>query len=265
MDLLLFTIQHDWAVLAPIIACSIAVVGVFFNRLQFYGKNKRDVVQFIHRLQRELQRGDLHSAQTVSGQLGGIIGEVAEEGVQILSQNPHNKEGFAGAFDITLALATRKLEQTLGILGTIGTIAPYLGLFGTVVRILITFGELAQAGQASGAPQIMFGIGSALIATAFGLIVAILAVTLNNYFRGVVSRYEDDFQLLKLVFLSAAQDKNVAPASQRPNGQAVLPTPAMQQPVPQTAIPSSSVYGAYNQPSPMLNPGANPGHSGYNA
>jgi hypothetical protein len=43
-----------------------------------------------------------------------------------------------------------------------------------------------------------------LITTAFGLIVAIAAVALNNWFRAIVSGYEEDFQLLKLVFLSYA-------------------------------------------------------------
>jgi biopolymer transport protein ExbB len=55
-------------------------------------------------------------------------------------------------------------------------------------------------GQAS---QVMFGIGSALIATAFGLGVAIVAVVANNYFRSKVESFENDFQLLKLVLLSS--------------------------------------------------------------
>ena len=109
-------------------------------------------------------------------------------------------------------------------MGTIATIAPYLGLFGTVVRILLTFGDLSKAGGQTGAPEIMFGIGSALIATAFGLGVAIAAVALNNYFQSIVNRYEDDFQLLKLLFLSFADDRerlSVTPGAQpRPNREA---------------------------------------------
>jgi biopolymer transport protein ExbB len=199
MELLWFAVMNDWAVLLPIVLCSILTVAVAIERYYFYNRNKRDVVQFIHRMQRELQRGSLENAQILSAQLGGVIGEVSEEGVRVLAEQ---KEGFDRSFDITAALASRKLEKNLSILGTIATIAPYLGLFGTVVRILLTFGELSNAGNAQGAPQIMFGIGSALIATAFGLFVAIAAVALNNYFQTIVTRYEDDFQLLKLLFLS---------------------------------------------------------------
>ncbi|WP_303672664.1 MotA/TolQ/ExbB proton channel family protein [Vampirovibrio chlorellavorus] len=204
-QLLWFAIANDWMVLLPILVCSVLTVAVTIERHYFYKKNSRDVVQFIHRLQRELQRGSLENSQLLSAQLGGIIGEVSEEGIRVLAEQP---ESFERSYDITASLATRKLEKNLPILGTIATICPYLGLFGTVVRILITFGDLSKAGGQSGAPEIMFGIGSALIATAFGLGVAILAVALNNYFQSIVNRYEDDFQLLKLLFLSFADERD---------------------------------------------------------
>jgi biopolymer transport protein ExbB len=209
MELIQFAILHDWAVLLPIVACSILTVAVAIERRFFYKKNQRDVVQFIHRLQRELQRGSLENSQLLSSQLGGIIGEVSEEGVRVLAEQP---ESFERSYDITAALASRKLEKNLPILGTIATISPYLGLFGTVIRILLTFGEMSKTTGQTGAAEIMFGIGSALIATAFGLGVAIAAVALNNYFQSIVNRYEDDFQLLKLLFLSFADERSPVPA-----------------------------------------------------
>ena len=60
--------------------------------------------------------------------------------------------------------------------------------------------DLASQGNQSAA--VAMGIGSALIATAFGLGVAIVAVVLYNLFQSTVKRYEDDFQLIKLLFLS---------------------------------------------------------------
>jgi biopolymer transport protein ExbB len=202
--------MNDWPVLLPIVACSILTVAVAIERWFFYKKNRRDVVSFIHRLQRELQRGSLENSQMLSGQLGGIIGEVSEEGIRVLAEQP---ESFERSYDITAALASRKLEKNLPVLGTIATISPYLGLFGTVVRILLTFGEMSHSTGQTSAPQIMAGIGSALIATAFGLGVAIAAVALNNYFQTIVNRYEDDFQLLKLLFLSFADERESATAA----------------------------------------------------
>lgn len=197
MDLLLHSIQLDWPVLLPILLCSILTLAVAINRFSFYNKNKRDVVVFIRALKTELVNNRLDSAKTLSIQLGGVIGEVAEEAVRIFSEQ---KLGFSRSFDISANLATRKLEKYLTILGTIGGVCPFLGLFGTVVRILYTFQDLAMQGNQSTA--VAMGIGSALIATAFGLGVAIVAVVLYNLFQSTVKRYEDDFQLIKLLFLS---------------------------------------------------------------
>ncbi len=197
MELLIHSIQLDWPVLTPILICSILVVAVAINRFSFYKQNKRDVVQFIPKLQKELAKENLSGAQNLSIQLGGVIGEVTEEAVRIFTEQ---KSGFSRSFDIASTLATRKLENHLTVLGTIGGVCPFLGLFGTVVRILYTFQDLATQGNQSAA--VAMGIGSALIATAFGLGVAIVAVIFYNYFQSVVKHYEDDFNLIKLLFLS---------------------------------------------------------------
>ena len=199
MELLLHSIKLDWPVLLPIFLCSILTVMVAIDRGLFYKANKRNVIQFIPRLQKELAANNLMGAQNLAIQCGGIIGEVTEEAVRIFSEQ---KKGFSRSFDIATALATRKLEHRLTILGTIGGVAPFLGLFGTVVRILYTFQDLATQGNQSAA--VAMGIGSALIATAFGLGVAIIAVVCYNSFQSTVRRFEDDFQLIKLLFLSFA-------------------------------------------------------------
>ncbi len=214
MELFIHAMKQDWAVLLPIFICSILMVAAIINRVSFYNKNKRDVIQFIQRLQRELNRNNLEGAQILSAQLGGVIGDVAEEGIRVLSEQ---KKEFTRSFDISTSLAVRKLEKHLMILGTIGGVAPFLGLFATVVRILYTFQDLATQGNQSAA--VALGIGSALIATAIGLGVAIVAVVFYNSFQSVVSRYEDDFQLLKLLFLSyvdsdTSMEKNVKQATE---------------------------------------------------
>ena len=132
MDLLLHSIQLDWPVLTPIFLCSIMTIAVAIDRAAFYHANKKEVQDFVRRLQRELSANNLIGAQNVAEQCGGVIGEVTEEAVRILSEQ--NKKSFSRSFDIAAALATRKLEHRLTILGTIGGVAPFLGLFGTVLE-----------------------------------------------------------------------------------------------------------------------------------
>ncbi len=212
MDLLLKAMIEDFWIVFPILICSALTLCVVINRMHYYNKNKKDVVLFIPKLQKELVRGNLDGAQNLSVQLGGVIGEVSEEAVRIFSEQ---KAGFSRSFDIAANLATRKLEKHLTILGTIGGVAPFLGLFGTVVRILYTFQDLATQGNQSAA--VATGIASALIATALGLGVAIVAVVFYNYFQSIVKRFEDDFQLIKLLFLSFVDNDDEVTMSQQAN------------------------------------------------
>jgi len=197
MELMITAIAQDWLVLTPIFLCSILVVYVAIDRITYYRKNERNISEFIPNLQKALVKNNIGAAQRISVQLGGIVSEMVDEALRIYTEQ---KAGFSRAYDISSSLATRKLERHLTILGTIGGVAPFLGLFGTVVRILYTFQDLATKGNQSA--EVATGIASALIATALGLGVAILAVVLFNYFQTVVSRFESDFKLIKLVFLS---------------------------------------------------------------
>jgi len=215
MELLWESIKMDWPVLLPIFVCSILVVGVVISKWSFYNKNKREIAIYMRELSRALQNNDLRAAQDTALNCGGVIGEVIEEAVRIFTEQ---RKGFSRSFDISAALATRKLESHLTILGTIGGVAPFLGLFGTVVRILLTFNILADAGNQ--AATVASGIGSALIATAFGLGVAIVAVIFFNSFQSIVKHFEDDFQLIKLLFLSFAdseEEKNQKYSSSKVN------------------------------------------------
>lgn len=187
----------DWFASIPITICSILTVAVIIERYLYYQKNRRDVSAFIHQLQRELERGQLQAAQATCSRLGGVVGEVAEEGVRLMAEQ---KEDFSKAFDITVGLVTRKLEKNLAILGTIGATAPFIGLFGTVVGVVFTLDQLGVGG--GGTPVVVVGVAKALIATGYGLIVAILAVIFNNTYTNTVKRFDDDFLLLKLLFLS---------------------------------------------------------------
>lgn len=190
--------QSDLISSIPITICSFLAFAVVIERVMFYNRNNRDVSKFIQNLQLQLEKGDLEASQMLCTQLDSVTGEVAEEGVRLLAVQ---KEDFAKAYDITVSIVTRKLQRYLAILGTIGAVAPFLGLFGTVSGVIKALFRMSQG--AEGASMTMIGeISSALIATGYGLFIAIVAVVFNNLFSNIVKRYVDDFMLLKLLFLS---------------------------------------------------------------
>jgi biopolymer transport protein ExbB len=105
------------------------------------------------------------------------------------------------------ALQRMKLERRLAYLATLGNNAPFIGLFGTVIGVVMAFDALGQqkleAGSAQLAPQaVMSSIGEALVATAVGIGVAIPAVAANNVFQRITKATLANTEALSRVLLS---------------------------------------------------------------
>ena len=97
-----------------------------------------------------------------------------------------------------------KLDQSLATLATIGSISPYVGLFGTVIGIMNSFRALAGV-QSATLAMVAPGIAEALIATAMGLFAAIPAVVAYNRFADKVTRLEIRYDSFSEEFISILQ------------------------------------------------------------
>lgn len=95
----------------------------------------------------------------------------------------------------------QRLETGLSHLGTLAVIAPFVGLFGTVVGITKTFSDVAKLGKA-GIEVVSAGVSEALVATAIGLLVAIVSVVLFNTFKGDFAKQSSDWDLTGRALLS---------------------------------------------------------------
>jgi biopolymer transport protein ExbB/TolQ len=82
-----------------------------------------------------------------------------------------------------------KMKRGLGVLATIGSTAPFIGLFGTVVGIISAFRGIAATGS-GGMAAVSGGIAEALVATALGILVAIPAVVAYNLFSGRLEQFQ---------------------------------------------------------------------------
>ena len=112
-----------------------------------------------------------------------------------------------------------ELERHLGILGTLGNNAPFIGLFGTVLGIIKAFADLAH-NQAGGAGAVMSGISEALVATAVGLLVAIPAVIAFNIFQGRVREAMAEIDAMAHLVLSTIPRATDAPNRREPGADA---------------------------------------------
>ena len=121
---------------------------------------------------------------------------IAEDGLRAAS---HHDGRLTDRIDlnewITMSLqrstdtVNSKLSGGLGLLATVGSTAPFVGLFGTVVGILNAFKEISTQ-KATGLGAVAGGISEALVTTAIGLFVAIPAVMMFNYFTGKVEAFD---------------------------------------------------------------------------
>lgn len=90
------------------------------------------------------------------------------------------------------------LERRLVVLGSLGSLSPFVGLFGTVLGIIRAFRDLAQVG--SGHPEIvMQGIAEALIATAMGIVVATVSIACYNFFNRRIKEAFAEAERLELL------------------------------------------------------------------
>lgn len=108
--------------------------------------------------------------------------------------------------DILLSLSSlnqnerNALEDKLSLLGTLGSTTPFIGLLGTVLGIIVAFGELSQGSTDS--LKVMYALAEALVLTAVGLGVAIPAVIAFNYFSKQISSYFKECEVIQNQLLS---------------------------------------------------------------
>jgi biopolymer transport protein TolQ len=94
----------------------------------------------------------------------------------------------------TISSQSKQLENHLFILSTIVTLAPFLGLLGTVWGILVTFAELQTGASAGSNSTILGGLSTALVTTVLGLVIAIPALISYNYLKNNVKSFSSDME-----------------------------------------------------------------------
>ena len=182
--LLAFTLLGSEWVLWLLIGLSILSVAVMVERAIRLSGGKVDPDALGRELFDRLSTGDIGGARRALSSLRSPEIGVLLTGIEHVDR---------GAIAVSAAMAGAKsrlrldLERNLGVLGTLGNNAPFIGLFGTVLGIIRAFSDLAH-NQAGGITAVMTGIAEALVATALGLLVAIPAVVAFNFFQGKIRR-----------------------------------------------------------------------------
>jgi biopolymer transport protein ExbB/TolQ len=111
-----------------------------------------------------------------------------------------SNEKIEKAFDVYILELRRELEKGLPVLGTLGSTTPFIGLLGTILGIIVSFGALSNG--TGDMNTVMFSLAEALLLTAVGLVVAIPAVIGFNYFSRKARSVMSDLLSVKDLFIA---------------------------------------------------------------
>jgi biopolymer transport protein ExbB len=162
-------------VLWLLIGLSVAAVAVTLERLWFFARSRRQR-QHVADMLAALRKSGPEAAQKALGEARSLEATVARACLEHIADGPQAIEEHIAA-----VIETDRVhyERGLAFLGTLGSNAPFVGLFGTVLGIVRAFHDLSTS-AAMGSQAVMAGIAEALVATAIGLLVAIPAVAVYN-------------------------------------------------------------------------------------
>ena len=168
-------------VLYLMIALSVMSVGVIFERAWVFARAADDLPALDRDLFVYLEVWDVVGARARLEQSSSPVAVILGAGLRAARRG---RTAAADAMNGTATLERLRLERRLSLLGTLGSNAPFIGLLGTVIGIVMAFDALSGAGS-NGAPPstVMSAIAEALVATAVGLVVAIPAVVAFNAFQ----------------------------------------------------------------------------------
>ncbi|MBP9674804.1 MAG: MotA/TolQ/ExbB proton channel family protein [Bacteriovoracaceae bacterium] len=183
-------VKEGGFIMYPLLFCSLVVWAVAMEKAWSLIRFKKELIR-VHQMGLHLAKeGKLLEAKGLFASIHPLIASAYLEVLQTSSLSKElQEEKIARRFVET----KMGLKKFLWILGTIGAMAPFIGLFGTVVGIIKAFESMAQTGK-SGFAVVAGGLSEALVATAAGILVAIVAVIFYNFFLTWLNNLQITFE-----------------------------------------------------------------------
>lgn len=205
-------IQLGGPTLIVLVSCSVVALAVAIERGWALYKALSGTERLCMDLEDNFERNQLDVAQArcqaSSTALAGILLIAFER----LKDRP---ETIRPAMDRERQRVLLRLKGPMWMLGTVGAVTPFVGLFGTVNGIMSAFQAIGETHQA-GLDVVGPGIAEALLTTAVGILVAVIALAFYNFFQARMARLNTELRLLQDEFAEAFAE--AAAATRRENG-----------------------------------------------
>ena len=171
-----------------LLVLSIIVVAIVIERALFFASQHVDSKGLLRLIGAKVAADDLAGAIAACHRERGMLPRILAFGLQ---RGDKERGDISDALQIALLENLNLLERNLPVIGTIAVIAPFVGLFGTVLGIIRAFQDIALKGNPSPA-VVAAGVSEALVTTAAGLFVAVVSVIFFNYFKTRIKAYNQE-------------------------------------------------------------------------
>lgn len=211
--------------MAVLLLCSIVTVGFAIERALYFANSRGNSQALLEKVGQKLQAGAVQGALEICRKQKSAAGRVLAQG---LAHAGLPREHLVERMNTAIEVEQVEMERHLGVLGTMSNIAPLLGLFGTVVGIIRAFAAIAATGS-GGSQVVAMGVAEALMTTAAGIIVAVIAtVCFNVFVRKIRTRVVDLEDAREELFVRMAEAK-ASFAPEAPRRERTNSTPVRQQ------------------------------------
>lgn len=229
MFLKLAQLGAEW-VMYLLLAMGFVAAVLVFERLYLYMSTKVDVTRLARKLIELLQAGRLERARELVKAGKGIEERVVSDALSLYTDGADAVEEIVQA---SMIKERQRYERSLSYLGTVGSNAPFIGLLGTVIGVIIAFAELGRNPK-GGLEVVGPGISEALVATAVGLVVAIPSLMCFNWMKGLLKKRLANSDFLARIIVTQLKRKSqpvlhgdyADDAEKDAEGSALLPAPA---------------------------------------
>lgn len=191
-------------VMYPLLACSIIAITILVERVRMYNSSKSDLDTLKVKVSELVPQGKWAELRDICVADGGVAAEL----VETAAAQPHDVDKQTQALQGAAGAIAARLRAHLNYLETIVTLAPLLGLLGTVTGMIGSFSVLSVS---DGEPfAITGGVGEALIATATGLCVAIITLVIHAYLVQREDNLVSEMEEVGAVYMTALVGDNNA-------------------------------------------------------
>lgn len=174
-----------------LLVCSIITLAFALERTIYFKRHASSAPKFMKKIGPKIASGDMRSVANSCKDGKSAVERVMLQGVKNVEMA---RDQLSQRLTTAIELEQVEMERFLNVLGTMSNIAPLLGLFGTVVGIIRAFAAIARTGS-GGSAVVAMGVAEALMTTAAGIVVAVIATVFYNTFvrmiRSRVAQLED--------------------------------------------------------------------------